>query len=51
VYAKVHNEGLRAGRGAGFTMPRRQFMGMHNKLNSAIIKALEKRLSTINKSL
>lgn len=25
-YAGVHNEGLRAGRGAGFTMPQRQFM-------------------------
>lgn len=26
VYAPVHNEGLQAGRGAGFTMPQRQFM-------------------------
>lgn len=25
-YAAVHNEGLRAGKGAGFKMPRRQFM-------------------------
>jgi phage gpG-like protein len=25
-YAKVHNEGLRAGRGAGFQMPKRTFM-------------------------
>lgn len=27
VYAQVHNEGLRAGKGAGFNMPKRQFMG------------------------
>jgi phage gpG-like protein len=26
-YAKVHNEGGKAGRGAGFTMPKRQFLG------------------------
>ena len=26
-YARVHNEGLMAGRGAGFKMPKRQFMG------------------------
>lgn len=26
-YAQVHNEGGRAGRGAGFDMPQRQFMG------------------------
>lgn len=25
-YAPVHNEGLKAGRGRGFTMPKRQFM-------------------------
>ncbi len=27
VYASVHNDGLRAGRGAGFIMPKRKFMG------------------------
>ena len=27
LYGKVHNEGLKAGRGAGFFMPRRQFLG------------------------
>lgn len=26
-YMKVHNEGLHAGRGAGFEMPKRQFVG------------------------
>ena len=32
-YAKVHNEGLRAGRGKGFQMPKRQFMGQTTKLS------------------
>ena len=27
IYGKVHNEGLRAGRGSGFTMTQRQFLG------------------------
>lgn len=27
TYGKVHNEGLKAGRGEGFFMPRRQFVG------------------------
>lgn len=27
IYGQVHNEGGRAGRGAGFRMPRRQFAG------------------------
>jgi len=30
-YAKVHNEGLRAGRGAGFQMKQRQFMPIEGK--------------------
>jgi phage gpG-like protein len=28
VYAEVHNKGLKAGRGKGFTMPKRQFIGI-----------------------
>jgi phage gpG-like protein len=40
-YGKVHNEGLRAGRGAGFTMPRRQFIGQHEKLMRAITDHLQ----------
>lgn len=44
VYARVHNEGLRAGRGTGFIMPKRQFMGMHPELNDLIIKELERKL-------
>ena len=43
-YARVHNDGLRAGRGKGFMMPKRQFMGhssvmsrkIRTKLNSII---------------
>ena len=31
-YAKVHNEGLRAGRGRGFIMPKRQFIGQAKQL-------------------
>ena len=32
-YAPVHNAGLRAGRGRGFQMPKRQFVGQSAKLN------------------
>jgi phage gpG-like protein len=32
VYARVHNEGLRAGRGKGFKMPKRQFIGKSSEL-------------------
>lgn len=32
-YARVHNEGLKAGRGNGFKMPKRQFMGESKALN------------------
>lgn len=40
-YAAVHNEGLRAGRGAGFKMPKRQFMGYSKPL----IKRIETRIN------
>ena len=46
-YGRVHNEGLRAGRGSGFTMPRRQFMGEHPELNELIVKKLEEKLKQI----
>lgn len=46
-YGKVHNEGLRAGRGAGFTMPRRQFIGQHEKLMQAITDGLQNKLKTV----
>ena len=46
-YGRVHNEGLRAGKGKGFTMPKRQFMGEHPELNELIIKKLEEKLHQI----
>lgn len=36
IYAKVHNEGLRAGRGNGFIMPQRQFLGPSEALEQDI---------------
>lgn len=35
-YERVHNEGLRAGRGAGFQMPQRQFVGESEYLKKRI---------------
>lgn len=36
AYAQVHNEGGRAGRGKGFRMPKRQFMGPSTVLDEKI---------------
>ena len=45
-WAKVHNEGGKAGRGKGFTMPKRQFVGvadrMKGKLEDKIKREIEK---------
>ena len=41
VYAQVHNEGGRAGRGIGFDMPQRQFMGDAEELKANIEKRLQ----------
>lgn len=46
-YAAVHNYGLRAGRGRGFKMPKRQFVGDSKKLERKITKELEKRVTRI----
>lgn len=46
-YGRVHNEGLRAGRGAGFTMPRRQFIGKHDKLMQAITSSLQAKIKVL----
>lgn len=35
-YMRVHNEGLRAGRGAGFTMPQRRFVGPSAELDRRV---------------
>ena len=42
VYAPVHNEGLKAGKGAGFTMPKRQFMPIPGERNQELDNAVEK---------
>ena len=46
-YAIVHNEGLRAGRGKGFKMPKRQFIGDSAVLNKQISEIIDKELSNI----
>lgn len=43
-YARVHNDGLRSGRGKGFIMPKRQFIGYSGKLNRQIIAFLDKNI-------
>ena len=48
-YSAVHNEGLRAGRGRGFKMPKRQFMGDSDELHQKTKKELIKKLNTIIK--
>ncbi len=42
VYASVHNNGERAGRGAGFQMPKRQFIGQSRQLDAKIIHKMKK---------
>ncbi|MDR3226062.1 MAG: phage virion morphogenesis protein [Prevotellaceae bacterium] len=46
-YAAVHNEGLRAGRGKGFIMPKRQFIGESAELNKKVQQTIEKELTKI----
>ena len=43
-YSGVHNFGLRAGRGAGFKMPTRKFIGNSKKLSKNITKLIAKRI-------
>jgi phage gpG-like protein len=47
-YGRVHNEGLRAGRGKGFQMPKRQFIGDHPKLRQTIAEEIERKLGEIS---
>lgn len=46
IYASVHNEGQQSGRGAGFTMPQREFLGQSSALdmknNKLILRHLNK---------
>jgi len=46
-YASVHNYGLRAGRGKGFIMPKRQFMGESKTLNKKINRLIKRRIKKI----
>jgi len=50
IYAPVHNEGLRAGRGAGFIMPKRQFIGDSKKLFEKIDNIMITEIDKILKS-
>lgn len=44
-YANVHNEGLRSGRGRGFKMPKRQFMGDSKMLDKNIQTRINNRIN------
>jgi len=46
-YAAVHNEGLRAGRGSGFKMPKRMFMGYSLVLDRKLQKIFNTRIRRI----
>lgn len=46
-YAIVHNEGRRAGRGKGFQMPKRQFIGESRELNQKVMQLIEAELRKI----
>lgn len=48
-YAKVHNDGLRAGRGIGFKMPKRQFVGHSYNMFQKIDRKVRQRLDRIFK--
>lgn len=48
-YAAVHNEGLMSGRGAGFIMPKRKFIGESNNLNRIIKKKITNRIDRLFK--
>ena len=44
-YAGVHNEGLQSGRGKGFTMPRRQFIGDGPETRKIIKRNVERNVA------
>jgi phage gpG-like protein len=46
-YADVHNEGLRSGRGQGFQMPKREFIGESELLNHKIEQKIEQELAKL----
>lgn len=48
-YAEVHNEGGRAGRGKGFNMPKRQFIGPSKMLDGNIKKKIDREIEKLFK--
>lgn len=46
-YASVHNNGERSGRGKGFKMPKRQFIGYSGVLNRKIIAKFDSKIKQI----
>lgn len=48
-YAQVHNEGGKAGRGKGFTMPQRQMIGPSTELDRRIKAKLDKEMNNLLK--
>ncbi len=44
VYAGVHNYGLKAGRGKGFKMPKRQFLGQSHTTDKRIVNLIKKKI-------
>lgn len=48
-YASVHNNGERSGRGRGFKMPKRQFMGYSGQMDRKIREKIRKRIKNIFK--
>lgn len=46
-YAAVHNEGLQSGRGKGFKMPKRQFVGTTSALRKKIGIKIQQKLRPI----
>lgn len=44
VYAGVHNAGLKAGRGKGFIMPKRQFLGPSHTTDKRIVNLIKKKI-------
>lgn len=48
-YAKVHNDGLRAGRGRGFKMPQRKFIGDSYNMFQKIDRKVRQRLGQVIK--
>lgn len=46
-YADVHNSGLRSGRGSGFMMPKREFIGPSKVLEARNVKMIKEELKDL----